>query len=109
VTTDLDPELWAAVAEPRRLELIEILLDGEASISEVARQVPVSRQATAKHLEVLARAGLVESRRTGREVRFQLDPDRLEEIRTAMARRAAAWDRRLARIKQLAEAHVDDP
>jgi DNA-binding transcriptional ArsR family regulator len=103
MTIDLDPELWAAVAEPRRLELIDILLNGEASLTEVARHVAVSRQATSKHLAVLARAGVVRARRSGREVRYELEPSRLEEVRSAMARRAAMWDRRLEAIKAISE------
>jgi DNA-binding transcriptional ArsR family regulator len=98
-------ELWAAVAEPTRRRLLDILLTrGEATATSLADELPVTRQAVAKHLAVLDRAGLVESRRQGREVRYTVRPDRL----TATARRLSAiageWDARLAAIKRLAEA-----
>jgi DNA-binding transcriptional ArsR family regulator len=58
----------------------------------------------AKHLAVLDRAGLVEARRRGREVRYVVDPDRLAAATRAMTLAAARWDARLAAIKRIAEA-----
>ena len=76
----------------------------------LARDLPFTRQAVAKHLAVLDRAGLVEGRRRGREVRYVVDPDRLAAATQAMARAAARWDARLAAIKRIAEAvHQDTP
>jgi DNA-binding transcriptional ArsR family regulator len=57
-----------------------------------------------KHLAVLEQAGLVESRREGREVRYRIRPARLDEASRAMADVAHTWDRRLQAIKRLAEA-----
>jgi DNA-binding transcriptional ArsR family regulator len=57
----------------------------------------------AKHLAVLDRAGLVEGRRQGREVRYVVQPDRLAAAVQAMAGVAAQWDRRLVTIKRIAE------
>lgn len=98
-----DDRLWSAISDPTRVRVIEVLLDGDANISEVARRLPVSRQAVAKHLSVLARAGLVESARDGRELRYHLAPARLADARAALAERAAAWDTRLDRLKAMAE------
>jgi ArsR family transcriptional regulator, cadmium/lead-responsive transcriptional repressor len=58
----------------------------------------------AKHLVVLDRAGLVEPRRRGREVRYAVRPERLEVAARSMAQVAAQWDARLAAIKRIAEA-----
>ena len=63
----------------------------------------MTRQAVAKHLAVLDRAGLVEGRRRGREVRYAVRPERLDTARESMARVAAQWDDRLVAIKRLAE------
>jgi hypothetical protein len=52
---------------------------------------------------VLERAGLVTSERRGRELRFAVQPERLDTAAEAMGRVAATWDRRLERIKRLAE------
>jgi len=97
-------ELWAAVADPTRRRLLDVLLaHGEATATTLAGELPVTRQAVAKHLAVLDRAGLVEGRRRGREVRYAVRPERLDAATRWMARVATDWDKRLAAIKRLAE------
>jgi DNA-binding transcriptional ArsR family regulator len=99
-----DDALWAAVADPTRRRVLEALLEqGEATTTTLAEGLPVTRQAVAKHLVVLNRVGLVAGERRGREVRYAVRPERLDAAAVSMARVAAQWDRRLARIKQLAE------
>jgi hypothetical protein len=71
----------------------------------------VSRQAVIKHLHVLEDVGLVIGGRAGREVLYQVRPEPLDISARWLADRAAAWDRRLAAIKRVAEAssaHVTD-
>jgi DNA-binding transcriptional ArsR family regulator len=104
VSPDDGDELWAAVADPTRRRLLDILLaQGEATATTLAGELPVTRQAVAKHLAVLDRAGLVEHRRTGREVRYAVRPQRLDAAARSMASVAAAWDTRLMAIKRIAE------
>jgi DNA-binding transcriptional ArsR family regulator len=74
-----------------------------ASTTTLAGGLPVTRQAVAKHLAVLERVGLVAGRRHGREVRYAVRPERLDDAAEAMVRVAARWDGRLERIKRLAE------
>src|SRR4029453_1994956 len=94
-------ELWAAVADPTRRKLLDALLaHGEATATTLAGDVPVTRQAVAKHLSVLERAGLVDSRRLGREVRYAVRPERLDAATEWLARVAAEWDERLAALKR---------
>jgi ArsR family transcriptional regulator, cadmium/lead-responsive transcriptional repressor len=96
--------LWAAVGDPTRRQLLDVLLGlGEATATTLARALPVTRQAVAKHLAVLDRAGLVRSQRHGRQVRYAVRPDRLDELSHAMTRIATGWDQRLAEIKRLSE------
>ncbi len=105
MTAGADDELWSAVADPSRRRVLDLLVsDGAASASGLAGRVPFSRQAVAKHLVVLERAGLISRRRHGREVLYQVEADRLDQATRAMAELAAQWDRRLATIKRLAEA-----
>jgi DNA-binding transcriptional ArsR family regulator len=100
---DVD-QLWAAVADPTRRRLLNALLArGEATATTLAGDLPVTRQAVAKQLAVLERAGLVDSRRWGREVRYAVRPERLETATEWLARVAAEWDERLGAIKRLAE------
>jgi len=99
-----DDALWAAVADPTRRRVLDALLEqGEATTTTLAEGLPVTRQAVAKHLVVLDRVGLVAGRRHGREVRYAVRPERLDEASAVIARVAAQWDRRLARVKQIAE------
>jgi len=96
--------LWAAVGDPTRRRLLDSLLaSGTATATTLAGELPVTRQAVTKHLQVLARAGLVNGRREGREVHYTVRPERLDEVSRAMATVSANWDRRLAAIKRLAE------
>ncbi len=100
-----DDQLWSAIADPSRRRVLDLLVEGgDATASSLAQKVPFSRQAVIKHLVVLEHAGLVIRQRDGREVRFRVDPDRLDDASHAMAQLANQWDRRLQAIKELAEA-----
>jgi ArsR family transcriptional regulator, cadmium/lead-responsive transcriptional repressor len=97
-------ELWAAVVDPTRRRLLDVLLaQREATATTLARELPVTRQAVAKHLAVLDRAGLVQRGRQGREVRYVVRPERLDAAARSMAKVAAEWDERLTAIKRIAE------
>jgi DNA-binding transcriptional ArsR family regulator len=97
--------LWAAIADPTRQQLLDrILAAGDATASGLARDLPITRQGVAKHLAVLERAGLVVATRSGRELRFSVRRDRLDQATRRMAQVVARWDQRLATIKSLAEA-----
>ncbi|MFI8264568.1 ArsR/SmtB family transcription factor [Streptomyces sp. NPDC085665] len=94
----------AALADPTRRRLLDLLAaQGEASATALADRLPVSRQAVVKHLAVLDAAGLVSGSRVGREVRYAVRPAALDATARWMATLAADWDRRLARIKRIAE------
>jgi DNA-binding transcriptional ArsR family regulator len=97
-------EVMAALADPTRWRVLSLLAErGEATATTLAGELPVSRVAVVKHLAVLDRAGLVEGARRGREVRYRVRPERLEQAARWMAGLAAQWDARLAAIKRLAE------
>jgi DNA-binding transcriptional ArsR family regulator len=103
--TDPSDELLSAIADPSRRRVLDLLVrEGEASASALAVDVPFTRQAVVKHLVVLEDAGLVTRHREGREVVFRVDPKRLDEATTAMAKLAKQWDQRLLAIKRIAEA-----
>jgi DNA-binding transcriptional ArsR family regulator len=97
-------ELWAAVADPTRRRVLDVLLaQGDATATALARELPVTRQAVAKHLAVLDRAGLVRRARQGREVRYAVRPEQLDVAVQSLTRVAAQWDERLLAIKRIAE------
>ena len=104
----VDPAV-AALADPARWLLLNLVAaHGEETATTLAAQLPVSRPAVAKHLSVLSRAGLVRARRSGREVRYRVEPDRLQQAARWMTRLASEWDARLAAIKRIAESLEDD-
>ena len=97
--------LWAALGDPMRLRLLDLLLErGEATASALATELPITRQGIAKHLRVLERVDLVQAQRAGRETRFTIRDERLAQAQRHVARVAARWDARLATIKGIAEA-----
>jgi DNA-binding transcriptional ArsR family regulator len=98
-------EVFAALADPTRWRVLTLIAErGEATATTLAGDLPVSRVAVIKHLAVLDRAGLVEARRQGREVRYTVKPDRLTATARQLNAIAGEWDARLAAIKRLAEA-----
>ncbi|MBW8803675.1 MAG: winged helix-turn-helix transcriptional regulator [Catenulisporales bacterium] len=98
-------EVLSALADPTRRRLLDLLAArGTASATDLAGELPVSRQAVVKHLAVLDAAGLVAGHRAGREVRYEVRSAALDATARWMASLAADWDRRLARIKAVAEA-----
>ena len=107
--TSADDTLWAAIAEPSRRRVLDLLVrGGEATASALAEKVPFTRQAVIKHLAVLEHAELVTRRRDGREVLFRVDAKRLEEARRVVAGVASEWERRLVDIKRIAETAYRD-
>lgn len=74
---------FAALADPTRQQIIELLARGEQPVNRIARGFDMSRPAVSQHLRVLLRAGLVHERRAGRERIYSLEPAALESV--------AAW------------------
>jgi DNA-binding transcriptional ArsR family regulator len=90
--------VFTALADPTRREIVQRMLAADVTASELAGDLPITRQAVAKHLAVLDRAGLVESERHGRETRYRLAPDPLGDAQRWIEQTGASWDRRLARL-----------
>lgn len=96
--------LLEAVSDTSRRRVLDLILaHGDVTPTELAAELPFTRQAVAKHLAVLDRVGLVGSRRKGREVRYSVRPEHLDVAARAMAKVAARWDARLEAIKRTAE------
>src|SRR5438309_5657060 len=96
--------LLEAVADTSRRRVLDLIpAHGEVTPAALAAELPFTRQAVTNHLTVLDRAGLVESSRHGREVRYSVRPEHLDRAARAMAKVAARWDARLDTIKRIAE------
>lgn len=96
-------QVFAALADDSRWQVLVALGRRPASASALAEELPISRQAIAKHLRVLTDVGLVVATRVGREVKYEAVGARLSEVARRLDGIAAGWERRLARIKDVAE------
>ena len=100
----IDDDLWSAVGDPtRRRMLDQLLLDGGGTATSLSDHLPVTRQAVAKHLDVLERAGLVHATAIGRERRYRVDDAQLSRAVAQLSTVGSTWDARLRRIKRIAE------
>jgi DNA-binding transcriptional ArsR family regulator len=96
--------VFAALGDPTRFAVVTRLCqDGPMSIVRLTAGADVSRQAIAKHLRVLARAGVVRGYRRGRESLWELEPRRLEVARRYLDLVSQRWDATLARVKAAVE------
>jgi DNA-binding transcriptional ArsR family regulator len=95
-------DVFAALADPSRRFIVEALAERrDATATELASELPVTRQAVAKHLGALAEAGLVTGERAGRETRYRLTPGPLVDATAWLTRVGAEWDDRLAALAGL--------
>lgn len=105
MSVDIDDALWSAVGEPIRRRMLDVLLsDGPGTATTLSEQLPVTRQAVAKHLGQLERVGLVHVTPSGRERLYEVDGAQLARAVAQLTAVGATWDARLHRIKLIAEA-----
>lgn len=97
-----DPQpLLAALADPTRRAVFERLnSDGPASASKLASELPVSRQAIAKHLSLLDSVGLVDRKEEGRQVVYSARVAPLGEVASWLETVGDGWDSRLKKLKE---------
>src|SRR5919206_2730677 len=94
-----------ALGNGRRAEIVDLLSQGERSVEEIAGEISQSVANTSQHLQVLARAGLVRSRRDGTRVFYRLGSDRVAELWAAVRDVAA---RHVAEVNVLADDYLGD-
>ena len=100
--------VFFALGDATRLSVLrKLVAAGALSATGLAAGAQVSRQAIAKHLQVLEQAGLVTHARRGREVIYALETRRLDDARVFLDRMSAAWDRRIERLRALVELSAD--
>jgi len=105
VSVAIDDDLWSAVGNPTRRQLLDLLLaDSGGTATALSARLPVTRQAVAKHLGVLDRVGLVVGvTPAGRERRYEVDEAQLTRAVAQLSAVSTTWDARLQRIKGIAE------
>ena len=101
MTQDALGALFAALADPTRRGLVQrLVVEGPHTATDLARDLPMTRQAVVHHLQALADAGLVDASRDGREVRYRATPEPLAEAVAWMLDTGVRWDRRLERLRE---------
>ncbi|MEO1493622.1 MAG: metalloregulator ArsR/SmtB family transcription factor [Pseudomonadota bacterium] len=91
---------FAALADPTRRAMVEQLLQGEATVSQLAEPHDMSMPAVMKHIGKLVDAGLVERRKEGRTVTCSLRIDPMDEAQRWLQRHLEAWNGRLDALDQ---------
>lgn len=92
-------DVFAALGDPTRRDVLRRVAAGPTTATELAMQMPISRQAVSKHLSALDEAGLVERTVSGREVRYSLRAEPLSDVVGWVNEVGDAWDQRLAKLK----------
>jgi DNA-binding transcriptional ArsR family regulator len=108
VNQSLD-RVFQALADSTRRGLVERLVRGPASVSELSRPLDISLPAVMQHLKVLEDAGLVRSEKTGRVRTCRIEPDALRAAEAWVTGQRTAWETRLDRLGDyLAGQDTDD-
>ncbi|AKR57690.1 transcriptional regulator [Youhaiella tibetensis] len=106
-----DPSLdlmFQALADPTRRSMVERLSRGPASVSELAKPLPISLPAVVQHLQVLEQSGLVRSEKVGRVRTCTLDSGALSLAEQWINDRRTQWVRRLDRLGDFLAANPED-
>jgi DNA-binding transcriptional ArsR family regulator len=97
-----------ALADPSRRVIVERLSSGPASVSELARPLPMSLPAVIQHLQVLEASGLVRSEKVGRVRTCRIEPAALRPVERWIGARRSSWERRLDRLCDYLEETADE-
>jgi len=98
--------MFQALADPTRRAIVERLSRGPASVSDLARPLPMSLPAVVQHLQVLEQSGLVRSEKTGRVRTCSIDTAALSLAEQWINQRRVAWEHRLDRLGALLDAEA---
>lgn len=97
-------DVFQAIADPTRRSLLKLLGDHEElPVTSISSQYPMSRTAVSKHLRILSEAGLVKERKVGRETRYRLEPEPLQELEHWLAYFERFWENKLSMLRHLVE------
>src|SRR4051812_6350867 len=91
-------DIFSAVAEPRRREILDVLIGGEKPVGALVDDLSLPQPQVSKHLRVLSEAGLVRCRAEGRRRLYSLEPERLRPMHEWLAKHEHAWNERMDRM-----------
>ena len=97
-------DVFNAIAEPRRREIVDALVDGRAhTVGEVVERLRIPQPSVSKHLGVLRKVGIVSVHRSGRRRLYRLNAEELRPVHDWVQSYTRLWDRQIDRIKEQAE------
>ncbi len=96
-------DIFNAIAEPRRRDILAFLADQEHSVNDIVSRFEMGQPSVSKHLRVLAHVGLVDARREGQQIFYRTNAEGLRPIHEWTGTFQRYWGRQLARIKERAE------
>jgi DNA-binding transcriptional ArsR family regulator len=108
-TTDGIELVFQALSDANRRRMIDQLILGPASVSELARPLEISLPAVVQHLQVLEASGLVESRKVGRVRTCTVRTQALGEAEQWISARRLAWNQSLDRLGDYLERTTENP
>ena len=91
-------DVFNAVAEAHRREILDALITGEKAVGEIVNDLSMSQPQVSKHLRVLSEVGLVRCRAEGRRRLYRLEPARLRPLQEWLAKYERAWNDRMDRM-----------
>jgi DNA-binding transcriptional ArsR family regulator len=97
-------DVFNAVAEPRRRDILDYLAAGERNVTEIAAALELGQPSVSKHLQVLRDVGLVEARRDGRQMLYRANAEALRPLHEWSGTFRRHWRSQASRIKRHAEA-----
>ncbi|MGD9692306.1 MAG: ArsR/SmtB family transcription factor [Phycisphaerales bacterium] len=97
------PDVFHAVAEPRRREILDFLSGGERPVNDVVARLRLPQPQVSKHLKVLREAGLVSARRDGKRRVYRVHGARLKAVHDWVKDYERFWQRQLLGVKEIAE------
>ena len=101
--------VFHALSDANRRAMIDRLLDGPASVSELAQPLSISLPAVVQHLHVLEHSGVVRSHKVGRVRTCEIEPQALSAAERWIGERRASWEERLDRLGEFLAEQTDEP
>lgn len=102
------PDLFAALANPVRRRILELLLDGPTTVNALVDHFQLHRPAVSEHLQVLRSARLVRDERRGRQRYYHVEPARLVEVQEWLKPFERYWRERMQRLSDMLDGHILD-
>ena len=101
-------DVYQAIADSSRREMLMLLARNDASIKEISEHFTISRTAIVKHLNVLSDANLVSDRKSGRSKIYSLQPEQLTEVKEWLSYFEKFWDSKLLMLRHMVENDAEE-